>query len=148
MVFRVQWSHNNARTQEGLSVKNTQTSDTESRTCVRYLKRFKMHMSVLSFSRKTYASNRCSYKKIRTRAKKENYSSGSAGDEKSLHLGAQKLIFFNRFSRDIHFSSLVSFAFFGFLFFLWLFVSFLKLKIYILIHIQAGDNKIDNKIFT
>ena len=35
-----------------------------------------------------------------------------AGDEKNLHLGSRKFIFYNRFSGDIIFSSLVSFAFF------------------------------------
>ena len=60
--------------------------------------------------------------------------SGNAGDEKNLHPGGRKFIFFNWFSGDTVFSFLVSFAFYVFLFFC-LFLCFLKLTIYILIHI-------------
>ena len=52
MIFRAQQSHNNARTQDRLSVKNAQASDGENRTCLRYLNRFKMHMNVLPFGKK------------------------------------------------------------------------------------------------
>ena len=45
--------------------------------------------------------------------------SGNAVDEKNVHPGGRKLIFFNQFSGDILFSSLDSFAFFISLFF-WL----------------------------
>ena len=55
MIFKAQQGHNNARTQERLSVKNTQTSNGEKGTYVRYLKRFEMHMNVLPFRRKTYS---------------------------------------------------------------------------------------------
>ena len=47
----------------------------------------------------------------------------------------REIYFFNQFSGDILFSSLVSFALFVFLFFC-LFVCFLKIKLYILIHIR------------
>ena len=59
-------------------------------------------------------------------------------------------LFFNRFSGDILFSSLVSFAFFILVFlFVCLFVcSFLKLKMYILLHIRLCGRVSDNKIFT
>ena len=70
--------------------------------------------------------------------KKKNLVSGNAGDEKNLHSGGRKLIFLNRFFGDILLSSLVSFAFFVFCFFVFfcLLVCFLKLKTYILIHIR------------
>ena len=42
---------------------------------------------------------------------------GNAGDEKNLHPGGRKFVFFNQFSGDILFPSLVSFAFFVFLYF-------------------------------
>ena len=71
------------------------------------------------------------------RSKKTTLVSGNANDEKNLHPDGPKFIFFNRYPRYILFSFLVSFAFFCILivFFFCLFVYFLKLKIYILIHI-------------
>ena len=62
---------------------------------------------------------------------------------------AANLFFFNQFSRDILFSSLVSFAFL-FLFFYVVVVCllFLNLKIYILIHIWLCGRVSDKKIFT
>ena len=71
--------------------------------------------------------------------------------EKNLHLGSHKFIFLNRFSGDILFSSLVSFAFFvffSFFFFFCLFACFLKLKMYVLIHIQLCGQVSDKKFFT
>ena len=60
--------------------------------------------------------------------------SGNAGDEKNFHPGDRKVIYFYRFSRDIVFSSLVSFDFFLILVFVCLFVCcFLKLKMYMYI---------------
>ena len=51
--------------------------------------------------------------------------SGNAGDKKNLHAsGRNFFFFFDRFSRDILFSSLVSFVFFLFLFVCCLFVPF------------------------
>ena len=62
--------------------------------------------------------------------------SGNAGDEKNLHPRAAIFFSFDRFSGDILFSSLVSFAFFDSCFFLLLLVCcFLNLKMYILIQI-------------
>ena len=55
MIFRAQQSHNSPRTQEKLLVRNTKTSHEESRSCVRYLKRLKMHTNILPFGRKTYS---------------------------------------------------------------------------------------------
>ena len=49
--------------------------------------------------------------------------------------GRVQICFFNRFSGDSLFSSLVSFAFFAFLFFLACLLFFMKLKIYIVINI-------------
>ena len=69
--------------------------------------------------------------------KKETLVSGNAGDEKNLHPSGRKFISFNQFSRNSLFSSLVSFAFFAYFFvLLFLLVCFLKLEIYILIHIR------------
>ena len=79
--------------------------------------------------------------------KKSTLFSGNAGEEKNLHLGSRKFIFHNRFSWDILFSSLISFAFFVFLFF-GLFVCFLKLKTCILIHIRLCGRVSDEKNFT
>ena len=63
-------------------------------------------------------------------------------------------LFFNRFSENIIFSSLVFFCFFCFLvFFVFLFVffaclfAFLKLKIYILIHTRLWGRVSDKKFF-
>ena len=61
--------------------------------------------------------------------KKNTLVSGNAGDEKNLHPDGCKL-FFDQFSLDILFSSLVSFALFAFSLFFRLFVCFLKLKIF------------------
>ena len=75
---------------------------------------------------------------------------GCAGDEKNLHLGSCN-IFFNRFSGDILFSSLVFFFCFFFCFFVFLFFflfCFLKLEIYILIHIQLCGQVSDKIFFT
>ena len=58
-------------------------------------------------------------------------------DEKNLHPGGRKFFFFNRFSGEIFFSSLVSFDFFCILFFFFcLFVCFSKLKLNNLTHIR------------
>ena len=74
--------------------------------------------------------------------------SGNAGDEKNLHPGGRRFIFFNRFSGDILFSSLVS-LFSFILVFLCLFICcFLKLKIYILIHIRLSGRVNDKNLFT
>ena len=77
--------------------------------------------------------------------------SGNGGDEKHLPNphpppGRQQIYFFNRFSGDILFCSLVYFAFLIFLFFL--LVCFLKLKIYILIHIRLCRHVSNKKFFT
>ena len=61
--------------------------------------------------------------------KKNTLVSGNASDEKNLHPDGRKL-FFDQFSLDILFSSLVSFALFAFSLFFRLFVCFLKLKIF------------------
>ena len=99
-------------------------------------------------------------------AKKNTLVSGNADDEKNLH--PDQIYFFSQFSGDILFSSLVSFTFFVFCFFFFacllvfcffllvclffaffcLFVCFLKLKIYILIHIPLCGRVSDHKIFT
>ena len=70
--------------------------------------------------------------------------SGNAGDKKNLHSsGRNFFFFFDRFSRDILFSSLVSFAFFDSCFLL---CYFLNLKMYILIHIRLCGRVSDKKI--
>ena len=51
-----------------------------------------------------------------SRPKKNTLVSGNLGDKKNL-LGGRKFIFFNRFSGDTFFSSLVSFAFLILVFF-------------------------------
>ena len=58
------------------------------------------------------------------RPKKKALVSGNAGDEKNLHPGVRRFIFFNRFSGDILFSSLVSLFSFILVFFVCLFVVF------------------------
>ena len=55
---------------------------------------------------------------------------------------AASLFFFNRFSGDILFSSLISFAFL-----ILVFVCFLELKMYILIHIRLCRRVRDKKKF-
>ena len=72
--------------------------------------------------------------------------SGNADDEENLHRSGRKFIFLNRFSGDILFSSLVSFAFFGSCFCLFA-CCFLKLKMYILIHIKLFGQVNNKKIF-
>ena len=74
------------------------------------------------------------------------------GWRETSSLGQPQIYFFNRFSRDIFFSFLVSFAYFWFLFLFCLFVClfacwFLKLKMYILINIRLGGRVSDKKIF-
>ena len=54
---------------------------------------------------------RCFVFPDRFRPKKKTHDR-HAGDEKNLHSGGRKFIFFHRFSRDILFSVFVSFAFF------------------------------------
>ena len=67
--------------------------------------------------------------KIKMKNKAKNtLVSGNAGDEKNLHLRGQKKYFFNRFSGDVTFSSLICFAFFYSFF--CLFVSFFVLFIF------------------
>ena len=69
--------------------------------------------------------------------------------KKNLHSCGHKFIFFNRFSGDILFSSLVSSAFFGSCFFLLFGCCFLKLKMYIfLIQIRLCGRVSDKKLFT
>ena len=57
-------------------------------------------------------------------------------------------LLFNRFSVDILFPSLVSFTFFCILLFFLLFTCFLKLKIYIPIHIRLRRRVSDKNFFT
>ena len=77
-----------------------------------------------------------------SQAKKKNILfPGNAGDKKIIQTGGRKFIFFNRFSWDIFFS----FAFFVFLLFFCLFVSFLKLNVYILIQIRLCGRVSDKK---
>ena len=79
---------------------------------------------------------------------KKNLISGNAGNKKNLHPGRHKFFFFNQFSRDILFPFLVSFVFFIFVLFFLFACCFLKLKMYILIHIQLCVRVSDKKIFT
>ena len=80
--------------------------------------------------------------------KKENtLVSGNVGDVKNLHPSGHKFIFLNRFSGDILFSFLVSFAFFDYCFFCLFVRCFLKLKMYILIHIWLCGRVSDKKSF-
>ena len=89
-------------------------------------------------------------KKCKTK-KKKTLVSGNAVDQKNLHPGGRKFIFFNRFSGNI--LSLFFFIFFCFfcilVFLLFLFCSvvFLKLKIYVLIHIRLCGRVSDKKHF-
>ena len=62
---------------------------------------------------------------------------------RKLFTRAAANLFFNQFSGDIFFSSLVSFTFL----YSW-FLCFLKLKIYILIHIRLCGRVSDKKKFT
>ena len=62
------------------------------------------------------------------RPKKITLVSGNAGEEKNLHPGSHKFIFFNRFSGDFLFSALVSFDFFGFLIYLFVCLMFFEIK--------------------
>ena len=67
--------------------------------------------------------------------KKNTLVSRNAGDEKNCSLAAA-IFFFNRFSGDILFSYLVSFAFFAFLFFfLLLLLSFFVLLFFLLVYL-------------
>ena len=60
---------------------------------------------------------------------KKTLVSGNVGDVKNLPPGGRKFIFFNRFSGDVLFSSLVSFVFFYYcFFFVCLFVAFWNWK--------------------
>ena len=70
--------------------------------------------------------------------------SGNVDGEKNLHPGGLKFIF-NRFSGYIIFSSFVAFAFSCCCCFFCLFVCFLKLKVYILIHIRLHGRVNDKK---
>ena len=79
------------------------------------------------------------------RPKNNALVSGNAGDERNLHLGGRKFIFLSIFRRHY----LFFFSFFGFLYMLvFLVVCFLKLKIYILMHIQLCGWVSDKNIFT
>ena len=53
--------------------------------------------------------------KVKKKKKKKKIClvSGNAGDEKNFHPGGRKFLFFGRFSGDILFSFLGSFAFFN-----------------------------------
>ena len=64
--------------------------------------------------------------------------------------GGLQIYFFNRFSGDVLFFYLVSFAFLYscFFFFFWLVCLFLKLKAYILIHIRPCGRVSDKIFFT
>ena len=73
--------------------------------------------------------------KLRPKAKNNILVSRNAGDEKNLHQGGRKSMFLNPFFGDILFSFVLSLAFFVFFFFC-LLVYYLKMKIYILIHIR------------
>ena len=68
---------------------------------------------------------------------------GNAGDKKNLQQGGSKFIFFNRFSEDIIF-----FSFFCFFDFFFCCCCFLKLKMYILIHIRLCGRVSDKFFFT
>ena len=82
------------------------------------------------------------------RPKKKALVSGNAGDEKNLHPGVRRFIFFNRFSGDILFSSLVSLFSFILVFFCLFICCFLKLKIYIPIHVRLSWRVNDKNLFT
>ena len=82
------------------------------------------------------------------RPKKKALVSGNAGDEKNLHPGVRRFIFFNRFSGDILFSSLVSLFSFILVFFCLFICCFLKLKIYIPIHVRLSGRVNDKNLFT
>ena len=76
---------------------------------------------------------------------KKNYSCfRKCGWREKSSPGRPQIYFFNRFSGDILFSSLVFFCFFWFLLFVCLFV-FFKLKMYILIHIWLCGRLNDKK---
>ena len=78
----------------------------------------------------------------------KNLVSGNAGYKDNLYVGCGKFIFFNQFSGDIFFSSLVSFVFFVFLLLLFfLLVWILKLTICILMHIRLCGWVSDRKFF-
>ena len=79
---------------------------------------------------------------------KKTLVSGNVGDVKNLPPGGRKFIIFNRFSGDVLFSSLVSFVFFYYCFFCLFICCFLKLKMYILIHIRLSRRVSHKKIFT
>ena len=70
------------------------------------------------------------YQCIGIRPKKVTLVSGNAGDEKKLHPGGHKFIFFNQFSRDILFSSLVYFDFFDSSFLVVCFVFFVVFVVF------------------
>ena len=81
-----------------------------------------------------------------TKKKKKSFVSGNAGDEKNLHPGSRKFIFLSIFRRY----SLLFFNFFCFFYSCFLFVClfFLKIKMYIPIHIRQYGRVSDKKIFT
>ena len=96
-----------------------------------------------------------SYDSIRTfkvgivlRPKKNTLVSGNAGMTRKIFSQAAAIFFFfYRFSGDILFSSVVSFAFFDSCFFGW-FVYFFKFKICILIQIRICGRVSEKKCFT
>ena len=85
--------------------------------------------------------------KLRPKAKNNILVSRNAGDEKNLHQGGRKSMFLNPFFGDILFSFVLSLAFFVFFFFC-LLVYYLKMKIYILIHIRLCGWVSNKKHFT
>ena len=68
---------------------------------------------------------------------KKTLISGHAGEEKNLHPGGRKFIIWAIFRRySIFFFSFLSFLYSFFVFVFFLLICFLKLKMYILIHIR------------
>ena len=117
----------------------------------RIIESFNFHPSIKNNRRNYKITSKFSFKPVSKEfvkgiGQKKNLVLGNAGDEKYLHPGVN--LFFNRFSGDILFSCLVSFAFLYSRFCCCLFVCFLKLKVYILIHIRLCVRVSDIEIFT
>ena len=80
---------------------------------------------------------------------KNTFVSGNAGDRKNLHSGDRKFFFFQPIFRRYYFFFFSFYCFFVLLFFCFcLYVSFLKLKICILVHIQLCGRVSDKNFFT
>ena len=117
----------------------------------RIIESFNFHPSIKNNRRNYKITSKFSFKPVSKEfvkgiGQKKNLVLGNAGDEKYLHPGVN--LFFNQFSGDILFSCLVSFAFLYSCFCCCLFVCFLKLKVYILIHIRLCVRVSDIEIFT